>query len=259
MSAWRGRASGTPESDPSPRLRAPQTWIGRRPSVGFGGSDPPASRPDGRHTAHSADSVSACSITVRVARSCLSGGWTCLRKTRLTTKPQSRPDVLANRPIDQSVPPHGLDQFARDVAQRLVAQHLHLHLHRAVVRPELVVERELVLGEPQSFAPGVRFAQFPKRVGSVPRRPGRLRRPDSRSGARSGRSRVALALLADLRLPALSWSLGTREPTTRSDSPSGTSTCRRRSPPRSPWPTSHRLPVCSRAGRRTPRKGAPPP
>ena len=51
-------------------------------------------------------------------------------------------DVLPPRPVDGQVGPHGLDQLAGDVPQRLVAE----HLHRAVVDVERVVERQLVVG-----------------------------------------------------------------------------------------------------------------
>ena len=65
-----------------------------------------------------------------------------------------RADVFADGPVDLHVLPDGLDQFAGDVAQRLVAE----DLHGAVVRLERVVEGEFVFGEAQLLASGGRLA-----------------------------------------------------------------------------------------------------
>ena len=65
-------------------------------------------------------------------------------------------DILAQRPVDGDVALHGVDQFAGDVAERVVAK----HLDRAVVGLECVVEGELVLRQPEFVAPGVGLAHL---------------------------------------------------------------------------------------------------
>ena len=62
-------------------------------------------------------------------------------------------DVLAQGPVDGDVASDGRDELAGDAAQRLVAQ----NLDGAVVDPERVVEGELVVGEAEGFAAGVRL------------------------------------------------------------------------------------------------------
>ena len=68
---------------------------------------------------------------------------------------QLRTHVLAQRPVDGDVAADGLDQFARNGAQRLVAE----YLHRAIVGFQRVVERDLVVRQPERLAAGVRAAQ----------------------------------------------------------------------------------------------------
>jgi hypothetical protein len=65
------------------------------------------------------------------------------------------PHILAQRPVDRHIVAHGLDQLARDGAQRFVAE----YLDRAVVCLERVVERELVLRQAERLAARVGLAQ----------------------------------------------------------------------------------------------------
>ena len=82
--------------------------------------------------AQPAERASACSRTF-AAFSCLSGGYPCLRRMRLTSRRR-----LA-RTFSRSVAPHGVDQFAGHLAQRLVAK----LVHAAVVCLKRVAEDEL--------------------------------------------------------------------------------------------------------------------
>ena len=109
-----------------------------------------------RHPAHPLDSTSACSSTVRVAFSCLSGGYPCFRRIRLTSRRRlartfSR-SVQSILTLFRTV----LNQLTRDLPQRLVPQ----HLHGAVVRLERIVEGQLVLGEPQLLPTLIRLAHL---------------------------------------------------------------------------------------------------
>ena len=52
------------------------------------------------------------------------------------------PHVFAQRPVDGDVAPYGFHQFAGDVSEGIVAQ----HLDRAVVGFERVVEGQFFLG-----------------------------------------------------------------------------------------------------------------
>ena len=86
------------------------------------------------------DSTSACSITVCVAFSCLIRRIAVSAENPAHQDAQMRPDVLAQRPVDADVPADRLSQLAGDVAERLVAE----HLHRAVVRLQCIVECQFV-------------------------------------------------------------------------------------------------------------------
>src|SRR2546427_9115431 len=93
------------------------------------------------------DKTSACSSTVCVAFSCLSGG---TRTCAIYAHAQLSLDVVANRPVDGDVLAHRGDELSRDVLQRLVAQ----NLNRAVIGLQGVVERHLVVRQAQLFTPG---------------------------------------------------------------------------------------------------------
>ena len=59
-------------------------------------------------------------------------------------------DVLAQGPVDGDVAAHGVDQFAGDVAQGLVAE----DLDRAVVGLQRVVEGDFVVRQAELLAAG---------------------------------------------------------------------------------------------------------
>ena len=95
-------------------------------------------------TAHSSDSTAACSRTVSVAFSCLSGG-SVLAKDPLHLHPQLRLDVLPDRPVDGDILAYVDDQLPGDLLQCLLSQ----DFHRAVVGLQSIVERQLVLAQAQ--------------------------------------------------------------------------------------------------------------
>ena len=71
-----------------------------------------------------------------------------------------RAHVLAQCPVDCNVVSYGLHQFACDVAQRFVAQ----HLNRTVVDTKRVVEGEFVFRQSKFLASCVCFTQLACKV-----------------------------------------------------------------------------------------------
>src|SRR5450759_1586474 len=62
--------------------------------------------------------------------------------------PKPGPNALLRRPVDADIAPDGFGQLTGDRAKRFVTE----HLHSAVVRFECVVERQLLIRQPEPVA-----------------------------------------------------------------------------------------------------------